>query len=136
MSLSPYSLRTGSEFLARGDLDNMMTLVFQDLVLFSIWYTTLPIFVGPYAKVLLQTVHFYQQPDQAKTLYMHDEHSVLIVAYKITVMKRTDINPEHEFTNVIRPQIDQFYCELKVTKELLKKLNCSEDELQDAFREK
>ena len=39
-----------------------MTLVFLDLVLFSIWHTTLPISVSPYAKVLLQTVHFYQQP--------------------------------------------------------------------------
>ena len=39
-----------------------MTLVFQDLVLYSIWHTTLPIFVGPYAKILLQIVHFYWQP--------------------------------------------------------------------------
>ena len=54
MSLSSYSFRTGYEFLARGDLENMMTSVFQDLVLFSIWHTTLPISIGPYTKVLLQ----------------------------------------------------------------------------------
>ena len=29
LSLSPYSFRTGSDFLARGDLENMMTLVFS-----------------------------------------------------------------------------------------------------------
>ena len=46
LSLSPYSFRMGSQFLARGDLENVMTSVFfQDEVLFSIWYTTLPIFV-------------------------------------------------------------------------------------------
>ena len=39
----------------------MTTLFSQDLILFSIWHTTLPIFVGPYAKVLLQIVRFYQQ---------------------------------------------------------------------------
>ena len=49
----------GSEFLAREDLENMMTLVFQDSVLFSIWHTTLPVFVGPYANVLPQIVYFY-----------------------------------------------------------------------------
>ena len=49
----------GSEFLAREDLENMMTLVFQSSVLFSIGHSTLPVFVGPYAKVLLQIVHFY-----------------------------------------------------------------------------
>ena len=52
----------GSEFLARGDLENMMTVVFQDLVSFSIWNTILSIFVGPFVNVLLQIVHFYQQP--------------------------------------------------------------------------
>ena len=51
----------GSEFLVRGDLENM-TLVFQDLVLFSIWHTTFPIVVGPYTKVLLEIVRFYWQP--------------------------------------------------------------------------
>ena len=35
---------------------------FQDLVLFSIWHTTLPISLSPYAKVLLQIVNFYSQP--------------------------------------------------------------------------
>ena len=59
MSLSPYSFRIGSEFLARGDLENIMTLVFSG---FSFIHTTLPIFVGPYANVLLQILHFYQQP--------------------------------------------------------------------------
>ena len=62
MSLSPYSFRMGSEFLVREDLENMMTLLFQDSVLFSIRHTTLPVFIGPYAKVLLQIVHFYWQP--------------------------------------------------------------------------
>ena len=62
LSLSPYSFRTGSDFLARGDLENVMTLVFQDLVLFSIWHTTLPISVCTHPKVLLQIVHFYQEP--------------------------------------------------------------------------
>ena len=56
LSLSPYSFRMGSEFLAREGLENMMTLVFQDLVLFSIWHITLSVFVGPCAKVLL---YFY-----------------------------------------------------------------------------
>ena len=59
MNLSPYSFRIGSKFLARGDLENMMNLVFQDLVLFSTWHTTLPIFVDPYTKVFLQIVHVY-----------------------------------------------------------------------------
>ena len=40
----------------------MTTLVFKDLVLFSISHTTSPIFVGPHANVLLQIVHFYWQP--------------------------------------------------------------------------
>ena len=31
MSLSPYSFKMGSEFLAREDLENMMTLVFSGL---------------------------------------------------------------------------------------------------------
>ena len=31
MSLSPYSFRMGSEFLAREDLENMMTLFFSGL---------------------------------------------------------------------------------------------------------
>ena len=48
LSLSPYRFRMGSEFLAREDLRNMMTLFFQDWVLFSIWHTTLPVLVGPY----------------------------------------------------------------------------------------
>ena len=30
MSLSPYIFRTGSKFLVRGDLDNMMTLIFLE----------------------------------------------------------------------------------------------------------
>ena len=51
MSLSKYSFRMGSEFLAREDLENMMTLFFYDSVLFFIWHTTLPVFAGPYAKV-------------------------------------------------------------------------------------
>ena len=62
MRLSPYSFRMGSEFLVREHLENMMTLVFQNSVLFSIWHNTLPVFVGPYAKILLQIVYFYQQP--------------------------------------------------------------------------
>ena len=40
----------------------MIPLFFQDSVLFSIWHTTLPVFVGPCAKVLLQIVYFYWQP--------------------------------------------------------------------------
>ena len=46
----------GSEFLAREDLENMMTLVLLGL--------TFPVFVGPDAKVLLQIVHFYKQPKE------------------------------------------------------------------------
>ena len=39
-----------------------MTLVFSGFNLFSIWYTTLPMFVRPHANFLLQIVHFYWQP--------------------------------------------------------------------------
>ena len=40
------------------DFYNLYLGFFQDSVLFSIWHTTLPVFVGPYANVLLQIIHF------------------------------------------------------------------------------
>ena len=42
-----------------GEYDDLS--FFQDLVLFFIWHTTLPTFVGPYPKVLLQIGHFYSE---------------------------------------------------------------------------
>ena len=54
----------GAEFLASGDLENMMTLGFSGFNFILHLAHHLPIFIGPYAKVLLQIVHFYQQPKE------------------------------------------------------------------------
>ena len=63
LSSSPYSFRTGSDFLARGDLageyDDLSFSKFSFILHLT---TTLPISVRLYAKVLLQIVHFYYQP--------------------------------------------------------------------------
>ena len=68
LSFSPYSFRMGSEILAREDLENIMTLGFFRIQFYSLLGTPhLPIFVGPYANVLLQIVHFYQQPIEQQT---------------------------------------------------------------------
>ena len=63
MSLSPYSFRMGSEFLAREELENMMSLAFSGLSLILHLAHHFAIFCRSLRKnVLLQFVHFYWQP--------------------------------------------------------------------------
>ena len=93
MSLSPYSFRMASEFLARGNLEDMMTLFFfQDRVLISIWRTTWPIFVCLCPKDLLQIVTFllFFSIDNKKSIQGLILHKIGMIAVNMRYVTAID----------------------------------------------